>query len=115
MCLQKRYEIWKIVVTGERFLNRKKRANAMLVFNKGEKEYLGNWKSASCTSVCVNSIENNLLEFLSPLTRWVREGDLFWLSARYAAVTTRSQEASLKTKLYLEFSKVTKDGNFATS
>lgn len=42
-----------------------KKANVMFIFNKGEKEYLGNCKSVSCTSVCANVMEKNFLESIS--------------------------------------------------
>ena len=49
----------------------KKRANVMFIFNKGEKEYLGNCKSVSCTSIRVNIIENNFLELISKDARQI--------------------------------------------
>ena len=39
----------------------------------------------------------------------------FQFSVWYPGVTTITQEAPLQTKLYLEFSGITEDGNFATS
>ena len=51
---------------------------------------------------------------MSRPTQWVRGGELFQFSVWYAGVTTVTQEARLKTELYLEFSEITKDGNFAT-
>jgi len=39
----------------------------------------------------------------------------FQFSVRYPGVVTMTQEATLQTKLYLEFSGVTEDGSFATS
>jgi len=40
---------------------------------------------------------------------------IFSILVWYPGVTTITQEAWLKTKLYLEFGEITKDGNFATS
>lgn len=50
----------------------KKIANVMFIFKKGEKEYLGNCKSVSCTSICVNIMENNLLKLFSKDAKSIR-------------------------------------------
>jgi len=59
-------------------------------------------------------LTDNAMEPLSRPAQWVRGGEIFQFSARYTGVTTMTQEVQLKTKLYLEFSEITKDGNCMT-
>jgi len=47
-------------------------------------------------------------------TPQARGGELFQLSAWYPGVATKTQEVGLKTKLYLEFGEISKDGSLVT-
>ena len=51
---------------------------------------------------------------LSCRTQWVRGGELFQFSAWYPGVTTQTRGFTENKALLLEFSEITKDGNFVT-